>query len=280
MSALEREASAERSQSLATEGWRLFEVITHVHIQNASGVTRAWLPTPLVGASYQQTLGDTYQAEGGRVVMVESEELDLLYAEWPAGADPILNLTSRIATRDHAVDLTTPRVPPPPDLSGFSRDLRPVKSIGADAGSMHLTGTDVDRARQLFERQPPAADRDANGADAHLRFVALARAAGLPARPAFGLGLANPNATAAHRCRAEVYLIGFGWVPVDLTARTFGAWRTPWTGFNTALDVTLPKSAARTLPYFMYPQAETANGRANSAEAETFRYEIAARDVT
>lgn len=266
-------------QSLATEGFRLFEVTTHLHVQNASGMTRAWLPTPLVGTPYQQTLGDTYQAEGGRVVMVESEELDLLYAEWPAGADPILTLTSRVATRDYAVDLTTPRVPPPPDLSGFSRDLRPLKSPTGDGDAVRLNGTDVERARALFDR-PRDTSRAGNGAEAHMHFVGRARAAGIPARPVYGLALANPNATTAQRCRAEVYLIGFGWVPVDLGARTFGAWRTAWTGFNTAHDVTLPKSGGRPLPYFMYPQAETANGRADSEAAETFRYDIAVRDVT
>jgi hypothetical protein len=272
-------ASAERSQSLATEGWRLFEITTHVHVQNASGLTRAWLPTPLVGTPYQQTLGDTYHAEGGRVVMVESEELDLLYAEWPAGADPILNLTSRVATRDHLVDLANPRVPPPPDLSGFSRDLRPLKAAKVESDAMPLSGTDVERARQLYDRPHDAAG-DPNGAEGHLLFVARARAAGIPARPVYGLGLGNPNATSAQRCRAEVYLIGFGWIPVDLGARSFGVWRAPWSAFNTAHDVALPKSAGRALPYFMYPQAETANGRVDSQAAETFRYDIAVRDVT
>ena len=269
-----------RSQSLATEGWRLFEITTHVHVQNASGVTRAWLPTPLVGAPYQQTLGDTYQAEGGRVVMVESEELDLLYAEWPPGVDPILTLTSRIATRDYVVDLAVPRVPPPPDLSGFSRDLRPLKPASTDIDAMHLTGTDAERARQLFDRTTASIAHDASGADAHRQYVAYARAAGIPAHPVYGLGLASPAATAAQQCRAEVYLTGFGWVPVDLGARTFGAWRAPWTGFNSAQDVALPKSSGRPLPYFMHPQAETANGRADSLDAGSFRYEIAVREAT
>src|SRR5438067_2024775 len=100
---LSAERPAPLPQSLTADGWRIFEITTHVHVQNASRVTRAWLPTPLVGGVYQQTLGDTYHAESGTVLMVETEELDLLYAEWPSGADPILTLTSRVATRD--VDL-------------------------------------------------------------------------------------------------------------------------------------------------------------------------------
>jgi hypothetical protein len=271
-------ASAERSQSLATEGWRLFEITTHVHVQNASGVTRAWLPTPLVGMPYQQTLGDTYQAEGGRVVMVESEELDLLYAEWAAGADPILNLTSRVATRDHAVDLTTPRVAPPLDFSAFARYLRPMKTVSVEAPPASGAGTDLDRVRALFDADADAPRPGAPVVDRHTRFVAVVRAAGVPARPVYGLGLGAPDATHAHQTRAEVYLAGFGWVPVDLDRRTFGSWRSPWVAFNAAHDVMLPKSPGKTVPAFMYPQAETANGRVDSLAAETFRYEIGVRD--
>jgi transglutaminase-like putative cysteine protease len=334
-----------RAQSLATEGWRLFEVTTHVHVQNASGTTRAWLPTPLVGAPYQQTLGDTYQAEGGRVVMVESEEIDLLYAEWPAGVDPILTLTSRIATRDHAADLASPRVPPPPDLSSFARWLRPTKLMPID-GIVKQTaetitrgaGTDLEKARAIYDWivdntfRDPAVRGCGTGdirfmletknfggkcADINALFVGLARAAGLPARDVYGLriapsargfkslGLSSDDATKAQHCRAEVYLVGFGWVPVDpadvrkvaleeppghlaadaakvrdARARLFGSWEMNWVAFNTTQDVMLPKSPGRTLPYFMYPQAETANGRADSLEAETFRYDIGVREVT
>ena len=129
---LSAERPAPLPQSLTADGWRIFEITTHVHVQNASRVTRAWLPTPLVGGVYQQTLGDTYHAESGTVLMVETEELDLLYAEWPSGADPILTLTSRVATRDHAVDVTTPTVAPT-DLSRLA-DQRVVRRPGARSG--------------------------------------------------------------------------------------------------------------------------------------------------
>lgn len=66
----------------------------------------------------------------------------------------------------------------------------------------------------------------------------------------------------------------------DARARLFGTWEMNWVAFNTAHDVMLPKSPGRTLPYFMYPQAETANGRADSLDPAAFRYEIAVRDVT
>ncbi|HEY6211194.1 MAG TPA: transglutaminase-like domain-containing protein, partial [Vicinamibacterales bacterium] len=202
-------------QSLQSDGWRVFEITTHVHVQNASGVTRAWLPTPLVAMPYQQTLGDTYQGEGGASVMVESEEIDMLFTEWPAGTDPILTLTSRVATRDYAVDLSSPSVPPPPDLTRFSRYLRPTKSAPIDDAAKlaaeRITrgaGTDIEKARAIFDHvaQRPAAEP--TDATRHEQFVGVARAAGIPARPVYGLRLGSRDATRAQECRAETYLVG------------------------------------------------------------------------
>jgi hypothetical protein len=42
----------------------------------------------------------------------------------------------------------------------------------------------------------------------------------------------------------------------------------------------LPKSKRPPLPFFMYPQAETANGRLDSLDPDTFKYEITAREVS
>jgi transglutaminase-like putative cysteine protease len=314
-------------------------------VQNATGVTRAWLPTPLVAMPYQQTLGDTYHAESGASVMVESDEIDMLFTEWPAGADPVLTLTSRVATRDHTVDLTSPRVAPPPDLSGFARYLRATRLIPID-GIVKTTadqitrgaGTDIEKARAMYEwvvdntfRDPKTPGcgtgdirfmletKNLGGkcADINALFVGLARAAGIPARDVYGvriapstrgftsLGLGTADATKAQHCRAEVYLVGFGWVPVDpadvrkvaleeapghlamtdpkvrdARARLFGSWEMNWVAFNTAQDVSLPRSTAKPLPYFMYPQAETASGRTDPLNPETFRYEITVREVT
>ncbi len=64
-------------------------------------------------------------------------------------------------------------------------------------------------------------------ADLNALYVGLARAAGLPARDAYGIRLAKSDlgyrslgpptesVTKAQHCRAEVNLAGYGWVPVD-----------------------------------------------------------------
>jgi len=335
------------AQPSAETGWRTFELTTRVEVLQASSTTRVWVPTPLPSAPFQQTAGDTYHAAGGRTVMIETNanEPDILAAVWEDGNPAVLTLTSRVSTRGHAIDLTSPSVPPPRDLSAFGHFLRPTKFIPID-GIVKKTadaitrgaGTDFERARAIYEwivdntfRDPKTAGcgigdirfmLEANSlggkcADINALFVGLARAAGLPARDVYGLrvaasqngfrslGLASDNATKAQHCRAEVYLTGFGWVPVDpadvrkvaleeppgnlamtdervtrARARLFGSWEMNWIAYNYAHDVTLPASSRGSLPYFMYPQGETTKGRLDSLDPDNFKYSITVKEVT
>lgn len=153
-------------------------------------------------------------------------------------------------------------------------------------------------------------------ADLNALYVGLARAAGLPARDVYGLrvakselgykslGIASEKATKAQHCRAEVYLKQKGWVPVDpadvrkvvleeppgnrpLTddlvskarTRLFGSWEMNWMAYNFGHDVALPGSKLPPVPFFMYPQAETAEGRVDPLDADNFKYEIVAKEL-
>ncbi len=166
--------------------------------------------------------------------------------------------------------------------------------------------------------RPMLASGDLGGkcADLNALFVGLARAAGLPARDVYGirvapsrrgyssLGPATETVTKAQHCRAEVWLQRYGWVPVDpadvrkvmleespgglpigdpkvLAAqeRLFGAWEMNWVGWNYAQDVQLPGSDGPPLHFFMYPQAETPEGRLDCLDPETFRYAITSRTL-
>src|SRR5204862_7335677 len=72
-----------------------------------------------------------------------------------------------------------------------------------------------------------AGDLGGKWAELNALYGGLARAAGLPARDVYGirvaksqlgyqsLGAATENVTKAQHCRAEVYLDGYGWTPVD-----------------------------------------------------------------
>lgn len=154
-------------------------------------------------------------------------------------------------------------------------------------------------------------------ADLNALYVGLARAAGLPARDVYGLrvakselgykslGIATDKATKAQHCRAEVYLHNHGWVPVDpadvrkvvleeppgnrplsdemvsaARKRLFGSWEMNWMAFNYAHDVALPGSTKDPLVFFMYPQAETAEGRVDPLDPDNFKYEITVKEIT
>jgi transglutaminase-like putative cysteine protease len=333
------------AQASGSEPWRVFEITTRVEVLRPIGPTRAWLPTPLAVAPYQQTMGDTYQAGAGSVVMIDTNEHepDILGATWDEGVRPVLTLTSRVATRDHAVDLTTPSVPPPRDMATLGGFLRPTRLIPTDGivkatadGITGRGGTDLDKARAIYDWIVDHTYRDPNTvgcgtgdirfmlesknlggkcADLNALFVGLARAAGLPARDVYGLrvaksekgfrslGLSSDNATKAQHCRAEVYLVGYGWVPVDpadvrkvvleeapgqlpldddrvriARARLFGSWEMNWIAYNFAHDVRLPGSKRPPVGYLMYPQAETANGRLDSLDPDGFKYTITVKE--
>jgi transglutaminase-like putative cysteine protease len=102
----------------------------------------------------------------------------------------------------------------------------------------------------------------------------------------------------AQHCRAEFYVAGHGWVPVDpadvrkavleeklslehagiasLRERLFGSWEMNWVGFNQARDLRPSAEAKEPLNFFMYPEAETAKGPLDGTDPESFRYRITA----
>jgi transglutaminase-like putative cysteine protease len=154
-------------------------------------------------------------------------------------------------------------------------------------------------------------------ADLNALYVGLARAAGLPARDVYGirvapskfgyrsLGAGSPNITKAQHCRAEVHLAGLGWVPVDpadvrkvvleeppanlalndpkvtaARASLFGGWEGNWLAYNFAHDIALPGAKGPVLEFLMYPQAETAAGRLDCLDPDTFKYTITAQELS
>jgi len=102
-----------------------------------------------------------------------------------------------------------------------------------------------------------------------------------PARTVYGLDLSSPEATKAQRCRAEIYLAGYGWTPIQISGarRDFGSWEMNWIAYNFAHDVELRGSTRKPLGYFMYPQGETADGPLDSLDPEHFKYSITAREI-
>jgi transglutaminase-like putative cysteine protease len=154
-------------------------------------------------------------------------------------------------------------------------------------------------------------------ADLNALYFGLARAAGIPARDVYGirvakselgyksLGASSEKITKSQHCRAEVYLTGSGWVPVDpadvrkvvleeppgnrpvddemvvkARKRLWGSWEMNWMAFNFGHDVALPDSKGAPVAFFMYPQAETAEGRLDPLDPDNFKYEITSMEIT
>jgi hypothetical protein len=63
-------------------------------------------------------------------------------------------------------------------------------------------------------------------------------------------------------------------------ARLFGSWEMNWMAYNFAHDVALPGSSGTPVGFLMYPQAETADGRLDCLDADSFKYEITSRETT
>jgi len=62
--------------------------------------------------------------------------------------------------------------------------------------------------------------------------------------------------------------------------RLFGSWEMNWMAYNYAHDVALTGSSGAPVGFFMYPQAETADGRLDCLDPDGFKYEITSREIT
>src|SRR5512139_1461609 len=89
-------------------GWRIFEVTHRVEVLQPQGTTRVWLPLPsMQEEAWIRNMGNLWQGNAltARVLRNPQYGAEMLYAEWAPGEKPVLEVTSRFATRDRAVDL-------------------------------------------------------------------------------------------------------------------------------------------------------------------------------
>ena len=93
------------------DGWRTFEVTHRVDVLQAEGTTRVWLPLPSVQEEdWIRNMGNLWQGNAltARLLRNPQYGAEMLYAEWAPAERPVLEVTSRFATRDRAVDLARP----------------------------------------------------------------------------------------------------------------------------------------------------------------------------
>jgi transglutaminase-like putative cysteine protease len=239
--------------------WRRFELRTRVEIVNAAGATQAWIPIPSLNeADWFRTEGSEWTTNATSAALAREPKYgaEMLHVVWNAdeGA-PTVDVISRIATRDRAIDFGKPGGAPVLSeaeraLYTESTALIPVDGLVRETSDRIAAGqeSDLDKARAIYEWIVENTFRDAKVrgcgrgdissmlalnyfggkcADLNALYVGLARAAGLPARDIYGirvapskfgyqsLGAKSEIVTKSQHCRAEVFLSDFGWVPVD-----------------------------------------------------------------
>jgi transglutaminase-like putative cysteine protease len=289
---------------------------------------------------FQRTLGHAWSGNPGNSSMrrFPDGDLEVFQSEWLNTAEPRLQLTTLVTTADRHFDVTKRTVAPERDdilrhnlqasrlipNDGLAHQLGEriigrIKDPVAQAKAIYdwiaenaiydpsLPGCGTgDARRQLNEGQYGGRSADINGL-----FVAICRAVGIPARCVYGLrvgpsrlfrslGLTSDDATRGQHVRAEFYIPGYGWIPVDpsdvrraiamegLTDRDsrlpslrkvlFGVWEMNWIAYNLGTDITLPGTNSP-LPFLLLPQLETATGQFNGTNTGELQFTIKARRV-
>ena len=238
--------------------WRTFQVVTRLDIANPEGKTQAWVPVPAVNeAEWVKSLGSEWTGNGRAELVIDPKYgSELIHVEWKDGeARPFVEVTSKIATRDRAVDFLQPGNAA--SLSAADRKLYtdgtaliPVDGIVKETSDKITAGaaTDFEKARAIYEWVVTNTYRDGKVpgcgigditlmlkmgklsgkcADINALYVGLARAAGIPARDVYGirvapskfgyksLGAGSEIITKAQHCRAETFIAGHGWIATD-----------------------------------------------------------------
>lgn len=257
---------------------------------------------------------------------------------------PEVTAVSRFTARDLKVDMSTsnPAVKLSPELraryTASTSTLRLPGIVTETAAKITAGATnDLDKARRIYEWVVDNTTRNGKTrgcgtgdiesmlksgnltgkcADLNALYVGLARASMLPARDLYGirvapsafgyksLGAGSATITRAQHCRADVFVDGIGWIPVDpadvrkvvleeppgtlamddpkvkaARAALFGSWETNWLAYNDTHDVVLPGSKGPAVSFLMYPQAETARGRLDELDPDAFKYTITTRQL-
>ncbi|HEY2402055.1 MAG TPA: transglutaminase-like domain-containing protein [Steroidobacteraceae bacterium] len=327
--------------------WRNFEVTTTVQLLDAPSDASIWVPVPTVNTKWQRSLKSEITTTGKSSIETDPKSgAQFVIAQFPDGAASEVKVTSRVQTMNRALDWHAKPEPPADSETPATlrRWVQPTKLVPTD-GIVRKTALqitqgakkDVEKVHRIYDwiivstyREPKTrgcglgdikwlletGDLGGKCADINGLFVGLCRAAGVPARDAYGLRLApsafgykelgsnSANLKSAQHCRSEVYLQQYGWVAMDpadvdkvmrqetsewikdaghplvvpVRKALFGGWEGNWMAYNNAVDVTLP-GAPNELPFLMYPQAQSGSKHYDAYDPDNFKYTITAHEI-
>ncbi len=287
---------------------------------------------------FQRTLGHSWDGNPKLSTMrrLPDGDLEVFHSEWADGNDARFQIRTLVTTADRHFDVARRTVAPERE-DILRRNLQSSQLIPND-GLAHQLGErvvgrikdPVAQAKAIYDwvvdntiydvalpgcgggnvnQQLIRGQYGGRSADINGLFVALCRAIGIPARCVYGLrvgpsrlfrslGLNDEDATRAQHVRAEFYIPGFGWIPVDpsdvrramameglsdrdskllsLRKILFGVWEMNWIAFNVGTDVELPGRQTR-IPFLLLPQLESRGALRDGTDPGGFEYTISAR---
>jgi len=287
---------------------------------------------------FQRTLGHSWDGNPKMSSMrrLPDGDLEVFHSEWSDGSEAQFQIKTLVTTADRHFDITKRTIAPERE-DILRRNLQSSQLIPND-GLAHQLGErivgrikdPVAQAKAVYDwvvdntiydvalpgcgggnvnQQLIRGQYGGRSADINGLFVALCRAIGIPARCVYGLrvgpsrlfrslGLNGDDATRAQHVRAEFYIPGFGWIPVDpsdvrramameglsdrdskllsLRKILFGVWEMNWVAFNVGTDVELPGRQTK-IPFLLLPQLESRGALRDGTDPGGFEYTISAR---
>jgi transglutaminase-like putative cysteine protease len=221
--ALPRGAFAQATFAPKPGEWRSFEIVTRLEVANQGGPAQAWVPIPSVNEAGWFKMLDNQWTSNGKATLARDPKYGaaMVHVEWPASAQiPTVEVTSRISTRDRAVDLAVPgkaAALPAEDRKLYTAATThiPTDGIVKETSDKIVAGakaaTDLEKVRAFYEWIVENTYRDAKTrgcgigdiaallksgnlggkcADLNALFVGFARAQEIPARDIYGIRVA------------------------------------------------------------------------------------------
>ena len=292
---------------------------------------RLWLPYPV--SDRNQAVSDIRVAGDFAASGVYTDRANgtpILYAEWPKEAASRKLSFSFAVERQEVVRRDFPKDEPAWNRADYAEYLKPT-SLGPTGGEVKKLADDITRgkttvlakARAIYDWCCEKMYRDPNTrgcgkgdvcallqkpggkcTDISSVYIALCRAAGVPAREIFSVRLGKKpeeDITGWQHCWAEFFVPGYGWVPADPAdvrkamlvekldqndPKTTGYREYFWGGIDPyrvviarGRDLVLnPPQAGAPLNTFGYPYAEVGGKALDFYEPKSFAYTIIYRE--